>query len=471
MTNKEKHQLLEQVKIGPIVESGQCIARVDDRVLFVAHAAPGDVADLRIVGKKKGVFYAIPTQLHQPSPVRVAPFCAHFGTCGGCQWQHVRYEAQCQAKEQLVRDKLERIGQFKSPPVAPILKAQDITYYRNKLEFTFSNQRWLSAAEIATGQSLDRRALGFHRPKHFDKVVDIEHCYLQPDPSNAIRQSVATLAKEKGLSFYDFKAHQGLLRNLIIRTATTGDTMVVVQFGQEAPQKIAQVMHHLHTQFPTLASLQYVVNTKKNETFYDLPVHVYQGQSFITEKIGELRFRVGPKSFFQTNTAQAEVLYQTILALADFQGQEVLYDLYTGVGSIALFLAPHVRQVVGIDTIAGAIADAQANAVCNGIANTTFVAGEVEKLMNDTFVAAHGQPDVIVVDPPRAGIHPRVVQQLLQIAPARIIYVSCNPATQARDLALLSAQYELAVAQPVDLFPHTSHVENVALLVKKLQEK
>lgn len=469
MARKHRPQVFEQVTIGPIAEAGRCVARVGEHVLFVAQVAPGDVVDLQVTGRKKGVLYAQPIHVHQPSPDRVAPCCQHFGTCGGCHWQHVSYVAQCRAKEQLVREKLTRIGQLKDPAVAPIIGAQHTTYYRNKLEFTFSSQRWLLPSEIASGAALDRRALGFHRPGCFDKLVDIQHCHLQPEPSNAIRQSIAAYARDHHLSFYDFRTHQGQLRNLIIRTTATGQVMVIVQFGQVEEAAIAQVMQHIHQQFPTLTSLQYVVNTKHNETFYDLPVHCYHGQPYITETLCGLQFRIGPKSFFQTNTAQAQVLYQQIRDLAALQGHERLYDLYTGVGSIALFLAQYVQHVVGIDTVESAIADARGNAELNGVTNATFVAGEVEHLLNDDFVATHGQPHVVVVDPPRAGLHPRVVSQLLHIAPARIVYVSCNPATQARDIALLRPQYTLSIAQPVDLFPHTSHVENIAVLERDPQ--
>lgn len=456
--------VLEQVTIGEMVEGGRCVARAADMVLFVTDVAPGDVADLRIVKKKKNYAEAVPVHIHRHSPVRVQPFCQHFGTCGGCQWQHVSYAAQLAAKEQLVREKLMRIGQLQTPPVAPILAADPTEYYRNKLEFTFSTQRWLAATEIAEGGVLDRRALGFHRPGYFDKVVDIDHCHLQPAPSNAIRMALGQLAKAQGLRFYDLRQHQGLLRNLIVRTASTGQVMVIVQFGEEDTALIEQVMHHLQTRFPEITSLQYVVNTKKNETFYDLPVHLYHGPSFITEQIDGLQFRIGPKSFFQTNTKQTQVLYHKIRELAHLQGDEVLYDLYTGVGSIALFLARYVRHVVGLEVTEGAIADAKINAQLNHLRNATFVAGEVEQLLDAPFLTTHGRPQVVVTDPPRAGMHPRVVKQLLEIAPEKIVYVSCNPTTQARDLALLSDKYQLVTAQPIDMFPHTSHVENIALL-------
>ena len=464
MPPRKQLPVLRQVTIGDMVEKGRCIARVDDFVLFVTQVAPGDVADLQIVRKKKGYAEAIPLRIHQPGEARTTPFCTHFGVCGGCQWQHVHYAAQLAAKERLVREKLVHLGQFQDPPVAPILAADPTTYYRNKLEFTFSNKRWLSTEEIQANTPLNRNAVGFHRPGFFDKIVGIDHCYLQAAPSNAIRTALAQWAQTQGLRFYDLREHQGLLRNLVIRTTSTGQVMVVVQFGEPAAGQIEQVMSYLQTQFPQLTSLQYVVNTKKNETFYDLPVQVYAGQPFITEQLDGLQFRIGPKSFFQTNTAQAEVLYRKIKALAGLQGDELLYDLYTGVGSIAIFLAQYVRHVVGIEVTAAAIADAKDNAALNGLTNTTFIAGEVEHLLNEAFFATHSTPDVIVTDPPRAGMHPRVLQQLLQIAPRRLVYVSCNPATQARDLALLREKYQLVTAQPVDMFPHTSHVENIALL-------
>lgn len=416
---------------------------------------------------KKGYAAVVPISLHSQDLPRVQPFCSHFGTCGGCQWQHVNYTAQLVAKEELVRATLTRIGHIYSPLVVKILAAQPTQYYRNKLEFTFSNKRWLSEAEIQSGVQLDRRALGFHRPRYFDRVVDIVHCYLQPEPSNAIRLAVGQFAREQGFTFYDFRQNKGLLRNLIIRTASNGEVMVIVQFGQADEAKIACMMNHIQTQFPTVTSLQYVVNTKPNETFYDLPVHVYYGQPFITEQIDGLKWQIGPKSFFQPNTAQAQVLYSTVQTLAALQGDEVVYDLYTGVGTIAHFLARKARYVVGIDIIEGAIEDARVNAQLNQITNTSFWAGDMRQMLNEQLVAIHGRPSLVVADPPRAGMHPGVLEQLLRIAPEKIIYVSCNPATQARDIAYLQELYWLTKAQPIDMFPHTSHVENVALLVKK----
>jgi len=460
-------KVLEQVVIGDIVDGGRCIAHVDDLVLFVARVAPGDVVDLKVVRKKKGYAEAVPIYTHKAGRARIPPICQHFGTCGGCQWQHVHYAEQLAAKERLVLDKLVRIGHIQHPHVAPIIAANPTEYYRNKLEFTFSNSRWLSATEIGEHRPLDRRALGFHKPNYFDKVVDITHCHLQPAPSNAIRNTLAQFARTHGLTFYDLRHNSGLLRNLIIRIAATGEVMVIVQFGQAVKEKIEQVMHHLKTQFPQLTSLQYVVNTKKHENFYDLPVHLYHGQAHITEQLNGLKFRIGPKSFFQTNTAQAQVLYKKIRELASLHQDEVLYDLYTGVGSIALFLAQHVRHVVGVDVTKEAIVDAHANAKLNNVGNVTFVSGAVEKLLDAQFLSVHGTPHVIIIDPPRAGIHPQVVKQLLRMSPRRMVYVSCNPATQARDMAHLCKKYQLVTAQPVDMFPHTSHIENIALLTLK----
>jgi 23S rRNA (uracil1939-C5)-methyltransferase len=459
-------EVLTRVVIGDMVEQGRCMARAGDLVLFVTQVAPGDIADLKIVGRRKGYAEAVPVYMHSTSHKRVQPFCQHFGVCGGCQWQHVSYAEQLAAKERLVLEKLIRIGHLQNPRVAPILAAEHTVYYRNKLEFTFSNRRWLSEEEIKGPMQLNRGALGFHRPGYFDKIVEVTHCYFQPEPSNTIRNTLAQFAKAHALSFYDLRQHSGLLRNLIVRTTTTGEVMAIVQFGQAAADDIERVMHHLKTQFPQLTSLQYVVNTKKNETFYDLPVHLYYGQAFITEQIGGLRFRIGPQSFFQTNTTQAQVLYHKIQELAGLQHDEILYDLYTGVGSIAIFLAQYAKHVVGIDVTEAAIVDAQVNARLNDVVNTTFVAGEVEQLLDARFFSTYGKPHVVVTDPPRAGMHPQVIKQLLRIAPERIIYVSCNPATQARDIALLGERYQLLTAQPIDMFPHTSHVENIALLTR-----
>lgn len=459
--------ILSHVVIGDLAEGNYCVTRVNNQVIFVEHAAPGDIMDIQIIKNKRGYATAVPLHLHTPSPLRTKPFCNHFGVCGGCQWQHVSYPAQLAAKEQLVKDKLIRLGHIDNPPVAPILAANPIQYYRNKLEYTFSSKRWLTKEEIKADQPLEKQALGFHKPGYFDKVVEIQHCYLQEDPSNAIRLAVRQLAQEQGTTFYDFHNHQGALRNLIIRTASTGEVMVIVQFGTAQETEVKQMMQSIHIQFPELTSLQYVVNTKFNETFYDLPVHCYAGKPFITEVIDGLHWQIGPKSFFQTNSTQAAVLYRTVAKLADLKGDELVFDLYTGVGTIAHYLARKARQVIGIEMVEGAIQDAQTNATLNHLNNVSFYGGDMKDILQATYVAAWGKPQVVVTDPPRAGMHPDVIQQLLALAPEKIVYVSCNPSTQARDIALLATRYQLTQAQPIDMFPHTSHVENIALLVRR----
>eukprot|EP01132_Coremiostelium_polycephalum_P003039 gene3039-3800_t len=471
MSKKNKPVIIEAVVMDRLAEGNQCVARIDQQVIFVEQAAPGDVMDIQVIRKKRGYAEAVPLRLIQPSPHRVQPFCDHFGVCGGCQWQHIDYATQLAAKEQLVKDKLSRIGHIDNPPVAKILGGHPNRYYRNKLEYTFSNNRWLTQEEIQEAHLLDKQALGFHKPGYFDKVVPIQNCHLQAEPTNAIRLALGQFAKEQGYRFYDFRSHQGLLRNLIVRTASTGEVMVVVQFGTNDEDSIQQVMEFLHKKFPTLTSLQYVVNTKFNETFYDLEVLCYAGKSFITETIDGLHWQIGPKSFFQTNTAQAQVLYRTIEQLANLQGTELVYDLYSGVGTIAHVLARKARQVVGIEMVEGAVNDAKVNAQLNQLHNVSFFVGDMKDIFNETLLTTCGRPDIIVTDPPRAGMHPDVIRQLLQVAPTKIIYVSCNPATQARDIEMLQEKYLLTHAQPIDMFPHTSHVENVAVLVKKDERK
>jgi 23S rRNA (uracil1939-C5)-methyltransferase len=465
--HSHQEKVIKQVTIGAPTDQGKCLAYLEGQVVFVEQAAPGDIADIKITKQKKGYAEATITHLHQIGPTRVQPFCEHFSICGGCQWQHISYASQLAAKEQLVKEKLIHIGKNPHPPIAPIIAAAPNQYYRNKLEFTFSNKRWLTDAEVKSSGLIDRHALGFHKPKHFDKVVDINHCYLQPDPSNAIRLKVREFAVSQGFSFYDFQRNCGLLRNLIVRTTSTGETMVIVQFGEADQAKIDQLMAHIKVQFPQLTSLQYVVNTKPNETFYDLPVHCYAGSAYIVEQIGDLKWQIGPKSFFQTNPTQAQILFKTVLDLAHLQGHELVYDLYTGVGTIAHSLAKQAKGVVGIELIEGAIEDAKINATLNQLKNVSFHVGDIRTMFNEELIAHYGQPDLVVVDPPRAGMHPEVIRQLLRIAPKKVIYVSCNPATQARDINYLQEIYQLQQAQPIDMFPHTSHIENVVLLAKK----
>ena len=467
MAQKFKETIIKQVTIGNLTDGGRCIAHAANQIVFVAQTAPGDIVDIKITKQKKGYAEAIPIHLHKPGKARIQPFCSHFGVCGGCQWQHISYQEQLAAKEQLVKDKLMHIGHIPCPPVAQIIAAQPTQYYRNKLEFTFSNKRWLSETEIQDGHLLDRRALGFHKPKYFDKVVAIKHCYLQPDPSNAIRLAISQFAQDQDWDFYDLRQNRGLLRNLVIRTTTTQEVMVIVQFGEADKPKIDLMMDYIQQQFPGLTSLQYVINTKPNDTFYDLPVHCYAGQPYVTEQIDGLQWQIGPQSFFQTNPAQAKVLFKTVLELAALQGHELVYDLYTGVGTMAHCLAQQAHHVVGIELIESAIKDARINAKINQLNNVSFQVGDIRTMLHEELLATYGKPQLIVVDPPRAGMHLDVIKQLLYIAPEKIIYVSCNPATQARDINYLQATYQLTQAQPIDMFPHTSHVENVALLTKK----
>ncbi|CAA9283245.1 MAG: RNA methyltransferase, TrmA family [uncultured Adhaeribacter sp.] len=470
MRNKQKQKsilILPGIRIEEMVAEGNCLARYENRVIFVKNVAPGDVVDLRITRQKKNFWEGTPERFVTYSDLRVEPFCEHFGTCGGCKWQHIGYEIQLQYKQKQVKDNLERIGKVSLPPIDPIKGSAQTTYYRNKLEYTFSNNAWLTHNQIHSGQEYNRDALGFHIPGRFDKILDIKHCYLQAEPSNGIRLSVKKYAREHGFEFNDLYKIDGFLRNLIIRTANTGDIMVILQVYRNDQEKITGLLDFLHQAFPQITSLQYVVNNKGNETFHDLDVICYRGEPYIHEEMEGLRFRVGPKSFYQTNSAQAYELYRLTREMAGLTGSELVYDLYTGAGTIANFVARSCRAVVGVEYIASAIADAKLNSDINGIRNTQFFAGDMKDVLTPEFVAAHGRPEVIITDPPRAGMHPEVVARLLEIYPDRIVYVSCNPATQARDLELLSEKYTVTRVQPVDMFPQTHHVENIVLLQAK----
>lgn len=472
---KQKPFEVERVQILDTASEGKCVARIDNKVVFVEGAAPGDVVDLRITANRKKFFEGKILKLHEPSPQRVEPFCSHFQLCGGCKWQHLSYEGQLLNKANQVKDNLERIGKVALPEISAIMGAPKTQYYRNKLEFTFTPNKWLTEEEVKSGNEIDRRGLGFHIPGRFDRLVNIDHCYLQGDPSNDIRLKVAAFAKENGFSFYDVKNHEGLMRNLLIRSTQNGEWMVIVQFGENQPENIQLMMGYLAGEFPSLASLMYVINTKKNETFFDLEVVCFAGKDHIIEKMKaktlngekELAFKIGPKSFFQTNSEQAQNLYQVTLDYAGLKGDELVYDLYTGTGTIANFVAGMAKKVVGLEYVPEAIEDAKVNSDLNGITNTDFFAGDIKDLLDDAFLSVHGRPDVIITDPPRAGMHADVVQMLIKASPEKIVYVSCNPATQARDLALLNEAYQVSKVQPVDMFPHTHHVENVVLLVKR----
>jgi 23S rRNA (uracil1939-C5)-methyltransferase len=462
-----KKKVLEAVTVTDFAAEGKCFVKHDGQIVFLntPNIAPGDVVDVLIKRKKSNHSEGIVLRTISLSPLRREPICSHFGTCGGCKWQHIPYEMQLEQKQKQVYDHLERIGKIDIAEKLPILPTENEYFYRNKLEFTFSNSRWLTKAEVETGDEFDRNSLGFHVPKRFDKVIPIEKCYLQPDPSNQIRNYLDEIVKEQGYTYYDHVKHEGFMRNMMVRTSTLNQVLILIQFGHEVEEDIEFVMNAMGSKFPEITSLNYVVNTKGNDTIYDLDINNYSGQTYIEEQIEELRFKITPKSFYQTNPKQAINLYNIAKDFADLKESDVLYDLYTGTGTIALFLAKYVSKVIGVESVKEAIEDAKINAVTNGIENSQFFAGDMKKVLNAEFVNKHGQPDVIVLDPPRAGLDKEVVETLLTILPERIIYVSCNTATQSRDLALLNHAYETVKVQPVDMFPQTHHVENVAKLV------
>ncbi len=462
---RKNKPVINKVEITDIGSQGKAIARIDDLVTFVTNAIPGDVVDLRIHKKSRSYQEGQAINFHKYSSLRTEPFCEHFTVCGGCKWQDLQYSSQLTYKQQEVYDALKRIGKIQEPSVNPIIPAYDTRYYRNKLEFTFSNSRWLDASEIKNRDAvLNRNALGFHVPGMYDRIVDINNCYLQPEPSNSIRLSVREYALKNGLSFFDPKAHTGLLRNLIVRTTSTGEVMVVVCFHEDDEGVRTALLEHINTAFPDITSLMYVINPKANDSIYDLDIELFEGRDHLIEMLDTLKFRIGPKSFFQTNTDQALKLYRFVKEYAGLSGKEIVYDLYTGTGTIANYLAGSAGKVVGIENIEEAVADARQNARLNGIQNIHFVAGDIKDVMDEAFIQEHGSPDVLVTDPPRAGMHKKVVQAILDAAPAKIVYVSCNPATQARDIELLSSTYRVSMIQPLDMFPHTYHVENICVL-------
>ncbi len=463
--NKEL-PLLEQVEIIDAGAEGMAVARVDGLVIFVPFVVPGDVVDIQLYKKKKNYAEGRAVRFHQQSPLRVEQACPHFGVCGGCKWQTMSYPAQLEAKQRQVRDNLERLGGIDCSGMRPICGSENIYYYRNKLEFTFSTRAWRTNPDDVQPE---QGALGFHIPQLFDKVLNIEHCALQSEPCNSIRLAVRDYAYTNGLSFYDIRNHTGFLRNLVIRNTSTGLWMVIVVVAEEDNARLFPLLDMLHERFPQITSLQYIFNNKMNDSYSDLTVHTYIGDDHIEEEMEagdrKLHFIINPKSFYQTNSAQAQRLYSFVAELAELQPEDTLYDLYTGTGTIALFLASQVKKVVGIEYVEEAIADARINAERNGFNNTVFYAGDMAKVLTPEFIAANGRPDVVVTDPPRAGMHESVVRQLLQTAPRKIVYVSCNPATQARDLQLLSERYQIGRIQPVDMFPHTQHVENIVELI------
>jgi 23S rRNA (uracil1939-C5)-methyltransferase len=464
--NKVANNLVfENVSIIDIAEEGKGVGKADDFVLFVDKAVPGDIADVQVYRKKKNFGEAKILALKQASEYRTDAFCEHFGTCGGCKWQHMTYAAQLQFKQKTVAGALGHLAKIDVSDMLPIVPSPADKYYRNKLEYTFSNKRWLYDGEDRTDEQLNMNALGFHIPGRFDKILDINHCYLQADPSNEIRNSVGAFAKQQGISFYDLKGHSGALRNLIIRTSTTtGELMVIVVFAYVSDEEVKAVMDFIDAGFPQITSLLYIINQKKNDTIFDQEIRVSRGPEYIHEEMEGIRFRIGPKSFYQTNSVQALKLYEITRDFAGFTGDELVYDLYTGAGTIANFIAGKVKEVVGVEYVPTAIEDAKINSQINNITNTKFYAGDMKDVLNADFVAEHGKPDVIITDPPRAGMHPDVVARLMEIEAKKIVYVSCNPATQARDLLVLKEKYDIVKIQPVDMFPHTQHVENVVML-------
>lgn len=466
MSRKKKElPVIESLEILSVGAEGKAVARHDDLVVFVPYAAPGDVADVKIDKKKHSYAEGHIERMVKPSPLRVEPFCEHFGVCGGCRWQHLPYQEQLKAKQQQVEDALHRIAKVEMPEITPILGSEQTVAYRNKMEYTFSNKKWLTWEQMRSGEEFaDRDAAGFHIPGAFDKVLDINRCHLQDDLGNRMRLHVKQYAREHSLSFFDLRAQTGLLRTMMIRIVSTGEVMVVLSFGEDNPGQIKGVLDDLRTSFPEITSLMYVVNTKANDTIADLDIQLHSGRAYIEEEMEGLRFRIGPKSFYQTNSHQAYNLYKVAREYAGLTGEELVYDLYTGTGTIANFVAPQARKVIGIEYVEDAIRDAKLNAEVNRLANTDFYAGDMKDVLTDEFVASHGHPDVMIVDPPRAGMHADVVNVILNAEPSRIVYVSCNPATQARDIALLDVKYRVTAIRPVDMFPHTHHVENVVRL-------
>ena len=457
--------ILENIEISDVAAEGKSLARVNEMVVFIPYGATGDLVDVKLDKKKKSYGEGHIVAMKQPSQIRIEPFCEHFGVCGGCKWQHLPYEYQLKYKRQQVVDALQRIAKVELPEVNDILGSERIRHYRNKLEYTFSNRSWLTYEQMQSGEEFpDRNALGFHIPGAFDKVLDIKKCWLQDDISNDIRLFLRNYALSKGYTFYDLRAQNGLMRTIMLRTTGTGEIMLIVVFGEPNHEAISDVMAALKERFPAITSLQYVINLKVNDTIADQEIITYSGRDYVEEEMEGLRFRIGPKSFYQTNSLQAYELYKVARRMAQLTGNELVYDLYTGTGTIANFVAKMARKVIGIEYVPEAIEDAKLNSRVNGIENTEFYAGDMKDILTDDFVAANGRPDVMIVDPPRAGMHEDVVNVILNSEPERIVYVSCNPATQARDLAMLDVKYRVMEVQPVDMFPHTHHVENVVAL-------
>jgi 23S rRNA (uracil1939-C5)-methyltransferase len=464
----KKLPVLERVTIVDIGAEGNAIGRVDDMVVFAPMVIPGDVVDIQLKRKRRKFAEGVVIKIHEYSSDRIKPACVHFGVCGGCKWQHLPYDKQLYYKQKQVKDNLERIGKIDIRELKPIKGSEDAFFYRNKLEFTFSDKRWLTKEEIASDLNFDKmNGVGFHIPGQFDKVLDITECLLQPEPSNQIRNAVREYSLQNKLVFFDLREQTGLLRNLIVRNSTSGGLMVIVIFFHNDTEKRVALLDFIKERFPQVTSLMYSINTKRNDSLGDQEVISYSGEDHIIENIDDLVFRVGPKSFYQTNTKQAVELYRIAKEFAGLTGKEIVYDLYTGTGTIANYVARDSQKVIGVEFVEEAIKDAEINSKLNNIKNTRFFSGDMKSILTDEFISINGSPDVIITDPPRAGMHEDVIKTILKASPERIVYVSCNPATQARDILLLSKNYKTEFIQPVDMFPHTHHVENVVLLIKK----
>lgn len=466
---KKKNIILENVLVENYAAEGKSLARVEGKVIFIEQAVPGDVVDIRLGKNKKDWAEAHVLSFKQYSPDRVIPFCPHFGVCGGCQWQMLPYEKQLQYKQQQVADNLQRIGKVALPQMLPIVGAKKTTHYRNKMEYTFGNKRYLLPEELhnplISGES---NVAGFHAKGFFDKVVDIQRCYLQEEPTNLLRKEIKQFALDNGYSFYDIRAHQGFMRNLQLRVCRTGEVMANIVFGYDDEKKRKRLLDHVLAKFPQLTTLLYTINTKWNDSLNDLDPVVYHGKGYVIETLEDFKFKIGPKSFFQTNTDQGEALYQITREFAELNGNQTVYDLYCGTGSIGIFLSRAAKKIIGVEVIPEAIADAKENALLNEIDHASFFAGDVIDICNDDFFAQHGRPDVIITDPPRAGMHEKLCRKILDMESPVVVYVSCNPATQARDLNILGEKYAVTKIQPVDMFPHTHHIENVVQLKLKM---
>jgi 23S rRNA (uracil1939-C5)-methyltransferase len=465
LRKNQKRPVITDVELTDLAAEGKAIARINGKVLFVIGAIPGDVIDVQVTRKKTSFMEGYPIKFHKHSEIKIEAKCQHFGICGGCKWQQLPYSKQLEYKQKQVNDSFERIGKVFSFEKLPVMASENEFFYRNKLEFTFSNWRWLTTEEVGSGKDFnDLDALGFHVPKKFDRVIDIEKCWLQPDPSNAIRNEIRDYAKKKVYGFFDLKKISGFLRTMSVRTSSTGEIMIIISFGEDNFEAREDLLNHISNKFPEICSLQYVINKKLNDTILDQEIVVFKGRDYIFEEMEGLKFKIGPKSFYQTNSAQAYELYKVAREFAGLNGNEIVYDLYTGTGTIANFVASKCSKVIGIEFVPEAIEDAVVNSDLNNITNTKFFSGDMREVLNAAFIAENGKPDVIITDPPRAGMHPDVIQTLIDIYAEKIVYISCNPATQARDIQMLSHFYSVKKIQPVDMFPHTHHIENVALL-------